>query len=95
MKTTMFILVVTAVFIFSLSVSAVIAQPIDYCEGNFDNDTDVDGTDAFVFKSDFGRSSLLNPCPVIACQTAEQLEARIAQLEALVNGHDKMYRKWS
>jgi hypothetical protein len=60
------------------------AQPVDYCEGNFDNDSDQDGTDAFVFKSDFGRSSLLDPCPVIACETAEQLEMRIAQLEALL-----------
>ena len=28
-----------------------------------DYDKDQDGTDAFVFKSDFGRSTLLNPCP--------------------------------
>jgi len=32
------------------------------CEGNFDGDTDCDGTDASLFKSDFGRSSFLNPC---------------------------------
>jgi len=65
------------------SVTPVLAQ-VDYCEGNFDNDQDQDGTDAFVFKSDFGRSSLLDPCPVIECQTAEQLEMRIAQLETLL-----------
>lgn len=32
------------------------------CKGNFDYDTDVDGTDAFVFKSHFGRSAFKNPC---------------------------------
>jgi subtilisin len=32
------------------------------CEGNFDADADVDGTDAQTFKADFGRSSVLNPC---------------------------------
>ena len=32
------------------------------CEGNFDGDADVDGTDAAAFKGDFGRSTLLNPC---------------------------------
>jgi hypothetical protein len=35
----------------------------DFCEGNFDYDHDVDGTDAFTFKTDFGRSLLKNPCP--------------------------------
>ena len=33
------------------------------CEGNFDFDQDVDGTDAARFKSDFGRSAFSNPCP--------------------------------
>ena len=32
------------------------------CEGNFDGDLDVDGTDASTFKGDFGRSKLVNPC---------------------------------
>jgi hypothetical protein len=32
------------------------------CEGNFDGDADQDGTDAFTFKQDFGRSRILNPC---------------------------------
>ena len=45
-----------------LSVVNVIAQ-VDYCEGDFDADGDQDGTDAFTFKTDFGRSSLSNPCP--------------------------------
>jgi hypothetical protein len=33
------------------------------CEGDFDCDQDVDGTDASKFKEDFGRSILLNHCP--------------------------------
>ena len=32
------------------------------CEGNFDCDADVDGNDAQFFKTDFGRSTFLNPC---------------------------------
>ena len=32
------------------------------CEGNFDGDEDQDGSDAFDFKEDFGRSFLGNPC---------------------------------
>ena len=32
------------------------------CEGNFDCDADCDGTDAFTFKADFGRSTFSNPC---------------------------------
>ena len=32
------------------------------CEGNFDCDSDCDGTDAASFKTDFGRSGFLNPC---------------------------------
>ncbi len=39
------------------------ASAQDYCEGNFDYDDDQDGTDAFTFKTDFGRSSFGNPCP--------------------------------
>ena len=40
-----------------------VAGAATYCEGNFDGDKDVDGTDAAKFKSDFGRSSVKNPCP--------------------------------
>ena len=36
---------------------------LTYCEGNFDNDQDVDGTDAGLFKSNFGRSEFIDPCP--------------------------------
>ena len=32
------------------------------CEGNFDCDEDVDGSDASSFKADFGRNSFSNPC---------------------------------
>ena len=32
------------------------------CNGNFDCDQDVDGTDAAVFKEDFDRSPFKNPC---------------------------------
>ena len=32
------------------------------CEGNFDSDQDVDGTDAATFKADFGRSVFKTPC---------------------------------
>lgn len=47
--------------LFLLSAPCVLAQ--DVCEGNFDCDQDVDGTDAFTFKEDFGRSVMGNPCP--------------------------------
>ena len=57
------LIVCLAVIVFSLSVSNVLGQP---CEGNFDCDQDVDGTDAAVFKEDFGRSQFSNPCPT--CQ---------------------------
>jgi hypothetical protein len=39
------------------------AYSLTYCEGNFDNDPDIDGTDASRFKSDFGRSPLYAICP--------------------------------
>jgi hypothetical protein len=32
------------------------------CEGNFDNDSDIDGSDATAFKKDYGRSGFFNPC---------------------------------
>ena len=55
--------VIVVLSLFIISIPCGIAQPIDYCEGNFDGDVDVDGTDAAVFKSDFGRSGFKNPCP--------------------------------
>ena len=42
---------------------------LTFCEGNFNTaagsppDRDVDGGDAAIFKQDFGRSGVLNPCP--------------------------------
>jgi hypothetical protein len=55
---------ILAILTVMLVISApVIAQEIDYCEGDFDCDGDCDGTDASVFKSDFGRSNFQNPCP--------------------------------
>ena len=44
--------------IFLMSVP-VLAQAIDYCEGDFDNDGDQDGSDTSVVKTDFGRSLLV------------------------------------
>ena len=38
------------------------ATDLTYCEGNFDHDQDVDGTDAAIFKSHFGRSPFHRPC---------------------------------
>ncbi len=32
------------------------------CEGNFDGDLDIDGSDASTFKIDFGRSNIIDPC---------------------------------
>jgi hypothetical protein len=63
------ILVGTLIFItglFVLSTSTVMAQcdPNNPpCEGDFDCDCDQDGTDAAIFKSDFGRSPFFFPCP--------------------------------
>jgi hypothetical protein len=39
------------------------ATGLTYCEGNFDGDPDVDGSDASLFKSNFGRSQYSDPCP--------------------------------
>ena len=35
----------------------------DFCKGLADYDNDVDGTDASMFKTHFGRSAFLDPCP--------------------------------
>ena len=38
------------------------------CEGDFDHDTDQDGSDAAKFKEEFGRSSFFKPCtPTNSC----------------------------
>ena len=54
---------ILVLFSISLILVPVAALAQDFCEGNFDYDQDVDGTDAFTFKTDFGRSSILYPCP--------------------------------
>lgn len=54
------VILTVVAFAFSLSASAVFAQP---CEGDLDYDQDVDGTDAKVFKEDFGRSPFSESCP--------------------------------
>ena len=38
------------------------ATDLTYCEGNFDQDLDVDGSDAATFKAQFGFSPFKNPC---------------------------------
>ena len=60
---------VVVTLLFFLLGSVVMAR--DCCQGNFDFDQDVDGTDAFTFKVNFGRNpnwyfdpcTGLNPCP--------------------------------
>ena len=64
MKRFIVAVVVLLAFMFSLSTPSVIAQQVDYCDGDFDNDGDQDGSDAAKFKSDFGRSMFSDPCPV-------------------------------
>jgi hypothetical protein len=64
MKRLIVVLGIGVMFVFSVSVSDVLAQPGNQCEGNFDLDQDVDGTSAAVFKQDFGRSGFSNPCPL-------------------------------
>ena len=62
MKRTVLLIMITVLSCFLLcSASSINAQ--DACEGNFDCDQDVDGTDAAVFKEDFGRSPFQAPCP--------------------------------
>ena len=53
-------IVIVVAVVFSLSASTVFAQ--DMCVADFDYDTDVDGTDAAVFKADFDRDGYSNPC---------------------------------
>jgi hypothetical protein len=47
--------------LFLPSAHSVVAQ--DFCQDLADYDRDVDGTDASMFKSHFGRSQFQNPCP--------------------------------
>lgn len=68
--------VLAAVIVLFLVPLTVAAQ--DFCEGNFDCDQDVDGTDAAVFKEDFGRNAFSSPCdncytcpPCIVCEPCD------------------------
>jgi len=58
-------LVIRTCFLLACSIllPTAVALSQDYCEGNFDYDQDQDGSDAFQFKTDFGRSVFTNPCP--------------------------------
>ena len=40
----------------------VAAEPMDACEGDFDNDGDVDGSDLATFAADFGRTDCVDDC---------------------------------
>jgi hypothetical protein len=51
-------LLITVLFLMPLPSTAQ-----DFCEGLADYDNDVDGTDASMFKTHFGRSTFQNPCP--------------------------------
>jgi hypothetical protein len=50
-------------------VPSYLSLPIDICEGNFDGDRDQDGTDAFKFRTDFGRGLSYKPCPILSTTT--------------------------
>ena len=50
-------------FVCILLFSATTTSAQDFCQGLADYDQDVDGTDASMFKSHFGRSTFSNPCP--------------------------------
>jgi hypothetical protein len=60
-------IILVLAFLLLFTASSVTAQTTttaasNGCEGNFDCDGDQDGEDAATFKSDFGRSSISNPC---------------------------------
>ena len=55
--------VVLLLFLFLIPLTTS-AQDYYLCEGNFDYDEDVDGTDASLFKSDFGRNQYSYACPL-------------------------------
>ncbi len=54
---------ILALVVVLLFVPLTISAQVDFCEGNFDYDNNQDGSDAFIFKTDFGRSIISNPCP--------------------------------
>ena len=46
----------------TMKADAVRSGCIPDCNGNFNGDVDVDGSDAALFKADFGRNGLNDPC---------------------------------
>jgi hypothetical protein len=66
----------------------------DFCEGNFDYDNDVDGSDASIFKQNFGRSSILNPCPPDGPAPVEK-SWQSAWYEGYDDGYYHMGVRWS
>ena len=48
--------------LFFLTSNTVLSQETSQCLGDFDFDGDCDGSDAATFKTDFGRSSFVDPC---------------------------------
>jgi len=88
MQRLMVILGMMVMFVFSVSTSTVMAQcdPNNPpCEGDFNCDCDVDGSDAAVFKSDFGRSPFFFPCP--PCQGPAPVP-KTGQTTAYATGDD-------
>ena len=59
MKRLIGLLLVMLAVLFVMSTSDVRAQP---CNGDFNCDGDVDGSDASLFRTDFGRGGYSNPC---------------------------------
>ena len=60
-KRIFFMGVCLVISLFWTSTTTIFAQ--DFCEGNFNYDQDVDGSDAALFMTDFGRSPFSDPCP--------------------------------
>ena len=60
-------------------VPTVLAQ--DACEGNFNCDGDVDGTDAAVFKADFGRGEYNNPGNTKVTRTSTTTTEPVGRME--------------
>ncbi len=58
MKGTCFVKALVVVTCLVLFTPASALAQVDFCEGNFDFDQDVDGGDTFTFKQNFGRSAL-------------------------------------
>ena len=84
MKKILLVAVIAVAGLCMLSTQIVLAQ--DACEGNFDCDQDVDGTDAAVFKTDFGRSPFSNPCPACNPCPYNMIDCGIKCVDPLTDG---------